>query len=302
MANRAVTLYLRIKTADGKKPFCKPVYLAKGRLKPLYAFVDGEPEHRPEGVYYMRFGADSGKQPMVPLGTDPYLALDKVAEKERWLRDRERGVVTPTSDNPKQESRKTFDSAVEQYFTNLDSQGKDRKTIRAYRVALKEFRQSCSKQFLDEIGKQDLLDYMGWLRIQPPKLRKDGKPRKARRSGDPNRTYFNKVNDVVIFLSAQGIHRLLKKCEYPKFAEKPVVFYDSAQVGSPYSVLRAAVELSTPIRASTLGSFGMSVSRSVSAQILTMPSPPRVTAFSAATFCRRRCPHHAKLCGSVTTH
>jgi hypothetical protein len=95
MANRAVTLYLRIKTPEGKKPYCKPVFLAKGRLKPLYAFVDGEPEHRPEGVYYMRFGADSGKQQMVPLGNDPYLALDKVAEKERWLRDRERGMVTP---------------------------------------------------------------------------------------------------------------------------------------------------------------------------------------------------------------
>jgi hypothetical protein len=70
MANLTVTLYIRIKTEDGKKPFCKPVYLAKGRLKPLYAIVNGEPEYRPEGVYYMRFGADSGK-PMVPLGTDP---------------------------------------------------------------------------------------------------------------------------------------------------------------------------------------------------------------------------------------
>lgn len=224
MANLTVTLYIRIKTEDGKKPFCKPVYLAKGRLKPLYAIVNGEPEYRPEGVYYMRFGADSGKQPMVPLGTDPYLALDKVAEQERWLRDRDRGIVISIPDSPKPEnSRWTFDSAVQQYFKNLDSQGKDRKTIRAYRVALKEFRQSCSKKFLDEICKQDLLDFMGWLRVQPPKLRKDGKPRKARRSGDPNRTYFNKVNDVVIFLSAQGINRLLKKCEYPKFAEKPTL-------------------------------------------------------------------------------
>ena len=35
MANLTVTLYIRIKTEDGKKPFCKPVYLAKGRLKRL---------------------------------------------------------------------------------------------------------------------------------------------------------------------------------------------------------------------------------------------------------------------------
>ena len=42
MANLTVRLYVRIKTEDGKKPFCKPVYLSKGRLKPLYALVDGQ--------------------------------------------------------------------------------------------------------------------------------------------------------------------------------------------------------------------------------------------------------------------
>jgi len=66
-------------------------------------------------------------------------------------------------------------------------------------------------------------------------LRKDGTPRKPRRSGDPNRTYFNKVNNVVIFLSAHGINRLLKKSEYPKFAEKPVVYYEAEQVKALYA-------------------------------------------------------------------
>jgi integrase len=83
-----------------------------------------------------------------------------------------------------------------------------------------------------------LIDFMGWLRKQPQKLRKDGTPRKQRRSGDPNRTYFNKVNNVVIFLSARGINRLLKKSEYPKFAEKPVVYYDAEQVKALYAAAK----------------------------------------------------------------
>ncbi len=236
MANLTVRLYIRIKTDDGKKPYCDPVYLSKGRLKPLYAFVDGEPQHRPEGIYYMRFGMN-GKQQMVPLGTDPYVALDKLAAQERYLRDRARGIETASPTNVIQPhgGRVKLDAAIEQYFKNLQSQGKDPKTIRAYRVSMNEFRQSCSKVFLDEIGKQDLLDLMGWLRKQPPKLRKDGTPRKRRKSGDPNRTYYNKVNNVVIFLSAHGMKRLLKKSEYPRYAEKPVVFYDSGQVKTLYS-------------------------------------------------------------------
>jgi len=235
MANRTATLYIRI-TKNGRSSFCKPVYLSKGRLKPQYAIVNSEPKHHPEGVYYVRFGKDGGKQQFVLIGKDPYVALDKLAEKQRWLRDRERRVVPQTPINFKSEdSRISIDEGVEQYFKNLQSQGKDRKTIRAYKVAIEEFRQSCTKKFIDDIKKQDLLDFMGWLRGQPPKLRKDGKPRMARRSGDPNRTYFNKVNDVVIFLSAHGINRLLKKSEYPKFAEKPVVYYDADQVKALYA-------------------------------------------------------------------
>jgi hypothetical protein len=55
MANRTATLYIRI-TQNGRNSFCKPVYQSKGRLKPQYAMVDGEPEHHKEGVYYVRFG------------------------------------------------------------------------------------------------------------------------------------------------------------------------------------------------------------------------------------------------------
>jgi integrase len=238
MANRTATLYIRI-TKNGRDSFRKPVYQSKGRLKPQYAMVDGEPEHHKEGVYYLRFGADGGKQPFVLVGKDPYVALDKLEEKKRWLRDRERQVVPSMPVNSKPGTNKlSMDDAVEQYYKNLQSQGKDPKTVRAYKVAVEEFRKSCPKKFLNEIGRQDLIDFMGWLRKQPPKLRKDGTPRKQRSSGDPNRTYFNKVNNVVIFLSAHGINRLLKKSEYPKFAEKPVIYYDAEQVKALYSAAK----------------------------------------------------------------
>lgn len=129
----------------------------------------------------MRFGTGDGKQQMVPLGNDPYVALDKLAAQERYLRDRARGLETtpPMTVIQPQNSRLKVDAAIEQYFKNLQLQGKDPKTIPAYRVAIDEFRESCSKEFLDEVGKQDLLDFMGWLRNQPPKLRKNGTPRKG---------------------------------------------------------------------------------------------------------------------------
>jgi hypothetical protein len=83
MANRTASLYLRITTADGKRRYCKSVYQSKGRLKPQYAMVDGEPEHHKEGVYYLRFGADDGKQHFVLIGKDPYVALDTVEKPKK---------------------------------------------------------------------------------------------------------------------------------------------------------------------------------------------------------------------------
>jgi hypothetical protein len=89
MANRNATLYIRI-TEHGRSAFCKPVYQSKGRLKPQYAMMKVEPEHHKEGVYYVRLGTDGGKQQFVLVGKDPFVALDKLEEKKRWLRDRER--------------------------------------------------------------------------------------------------------------------------------------------------------------------------------------------------------------------
>jgi hypothetical protein len=42
-----------------------------------------------------------------------------------------------------------MDDAVEQYYKNLHSQGKDSKTVRAYKVAIEEFRESCPKKLLN---------------------------------------------------------------------------------------------------------------------------------------------------------
>src|SRR5437870_3438677 len=99
MANRIATLYIRITIANGKKPYCKPGYLSKGRLKPHYAIVHGKPEHHPEGVYYIRFGTDDGRQEFESDGNEPYIALDKLAEKQRRLRDRPRQMACPVPVN-----------------------------------------------------------------------------------------------------------------------------------------------------------------------------------------------------------
>ena len=45
MANKAATLYIHYKKADGKWAYAKPVVKANGRIKPLYVLADGKEKH-----------------------------------------------------------------------------------------------------------------------------------------------------------------------------------------------------------------------------------------------------------------
>jgi integrase len=136
------------------------------------------------------------------------------------------GVAMPQATAKGSEPRITIESAVETYFANLVAQGKDPKTIKTYRVAVEGFVASCAKKYVDEIEKQDLFDYMAWLRKQPlPK----------RKHSNPNRTYNNKLSHTVIFLKAFGKERLLKKSEYPAYEEKTVSAHTDAELTTLHS-------------------------------------------------------------------
>ena len=115
--------------------------------------------------------------------------------------------------------------AVQKYFDNLAAMGKDPKTIRTYRAAVNGFVTSYKKLYIEDYERQNLIDYMGWLRKQPQKERKHA---------NPNRTYFNKVSHVAIFLKACGVPPGLKASEYPQYHEKQVVAHTDEELAMLY--------------------------------------------------------------------
>jgi len=123
--HRTVTLQIRIK---GK--FSQPTYAdAKcTRLRPQ------------EGSYYVLY---AGRR--TPVGSDPLLALDALAAKEKWVRDAERGVVAYTAPVKAKDERLAFDDASKIYLTTGKAAEKDwrKHTLQCYTLALKLFRESC---------------------------------------------------------------------------------------------------------------------------------------------------------------
>ena len=115
--------------------------------------------------------------------------------------------------------------ASERYFTNLEARGLDAKSIRAYRTGVDPFVQTCKKACVEDVTRQDMIDFMGWLRKQPLPIR---------RNSNPERTYSNKVGYVAIFLKEFGVSRLLKKKEYPRYHKKKVVAHPEDELSLLY--------------------------------------------------------------------
>jgi hypothetical protein len=169
--HRTVTLQIRIK---GK--FSQPAYadIKCTRLRPQ------------EGSYYL---LHAGRR--TPVGSDPLLALDALAAKEKWVRDVERGVVAYTAPVNAKDEQLTLDDAIKIYLTTGKAAEKDwrKHTRQCYTLALKLFRESGQKIYLHEIDGDDLRQFKVFLRQQ--------------KKIDP-RTVWNHFNNVVGFLNTYG--------------------------------------------------------------------------------------------------
>jgi len=222
MANQKVTLYIRI-IHEGKRVHCKPVYVAKNRLKPLHAEGKG---HHPEGEYYLRY---AGKWEMV--GNDPYVALDRLNERQTELRHgsegrQQSGLIAPAapvesiSEIPAAAMpiRVTLEAAIHDYLTVGKAAEKDwrKHTLRCYALGLRLFRESCKKTFLDEISGGDLRQFRVFLRTVKTSVGKKIEPR----------TIYNHFLNVVSFLNTFGRNELVPQSEWPVYETKKVVSYD----------------------------------------------------------------------------
>lgn len=217
MADLKVTPYIRI-IHEGKRVQCKPPHADKNqtRLKPLQTEGKG---HHPEGEYYLRYASK-----WEAVGNDPYVALDRLNQRKEKLRRRARlSPAAAAADSvaesiPQGPSRVTVEAAVHDYLTVGKAAEKDwrKHTLQCYTLALKLFRQSCKKTFLDEICGGDLRTFKVFLRAQKTSTGKK----------IDKRTVYNHFLNTVSFVNTYGRRELIPQSEWPTFEEKKVVAYD----------------------------------------------------------------------------
>lgn len=219
MKNPVVRLKIRVHMPDGYRPFLDPVFAGNGKLKPLYAIVNGHIEHHPEGVYFLRY-LKNEKRVWEAVGEDPQYALIAKIKKEKLLEAKAAGVAVKEDDAEAAAKKITVSKATGEYLDEIKAH-KSRKTFLAYSLTIKLFRHSCAKEQMQELDRKDVLAFMAHLRSE----------------GNSPRTVANRVTYLRSFLLNQGVEWPLSKADRPRYAEKIVSAYS---VGELQGLMAAA--------------------------------------------------------------
>jgi integrase/recombinase XerD len=207
--NRECNVTKRVRTDAGLR-YCPVVLSPNGRIKPDTVLVNGFPERHPEGSYYLEW-YEGAKRRRISVGKDAADATARRLRKEAELNAKNNRVpVTPESRN----GRRLVSAAIANYLedTKLSRKGK---TYAAYDLTLRYFAESCSKIYVDEIERKDLLKFAAFLREE-----KEQAPR----------TVYNKFENVMTFLKAQGVRGLVGKNDWPRFVEEEPEVYEKEEL------------------------------------------------------------------------
>ncbi len=214
MANREVNLTKRVQTPHGWR-YCRVVLSANGRVKPDVVVVNGKEERHQEGAYYLEW-REGSKRVRLSVGKDPADAGARRQRKEAELNALNNGVtVAPDGQN----GHRSLAAAVTDFLDETKLTKKP-KTHSAYSTALSYFLESCPKLHVEDVDRKDLLKFSAYLRDE-----KDQAPRSV----------YNKFENVMTFLKAQGIRGLAGKNDWPRFVQEEPEVYEKDELDTLFA-------------------------------------------------------------------
>jgi hypothetical protein len=105
------------------------------------------------------------------------------------------------------------------------------KTLAAYTTALNYFTESCPKLYLHDIERVDLLKFCAFLRDQKKQA---------------PRSVYNKFENLMTFLKANGIRGLVGKNDWPRYTEEEPEMYEQTELDSLFKACDSEEGLWSP--------------------------------------------------------
>jgi len=221
--SKEVNLTKRVQTSKGLR-YCPVVLSPNGRVKPDLVTVNGHPERHSEGAYYLEW-RENGRRIRLSVGKDPQDAAARRLRKGAELNALNQGVtVVPENGDS---GHRSVATAVAKFLEETELTKKP-KTLSAYTTALNYFTESCPKLYLQDIERADLLKFCAFLR---------DKKKQAPRS------VYNKFENVMTFLKANGIRGLVGKNDWPRYTEEEPEMYEPEELDKLFKACDAEERL-----------------------------------------------------------
>jgi integrase len=220
MANKKVTLVLRCKRDKGWR--YHPAVVGKnGRVRPLYAKVDGKAEHHPEGHYEGRYYEGSKVRYLPNLGTDAAVALAACEKFALTLVARESANVAGAK-IVEEPGRVNLRKAKDR-FIQVKEDSDSMVAAATYSYSVDEFLKVVGeKRFADEILPDDVLRFQ----------------REMRKQGYSPRTIYNRDRQAVAFLRFCGLTKDKLPAPAPRYEKTMPREYTQDELDSFFGSLQ----------------------------------------------------------------
>jgi integrase/recombinase XerD len=197
-----------------KLRYCEAYLGPDGKPRKDVVRVGDEVERHPEGTYYLSF-YQGAKRIREAVGRDVDLAWRAKLQKEAELRAAAHGVklADPTPQG------QTVKEAVADYLSEI-AMNKKPTSVAAYTKSLAYFQESCSKRYVSEVDRQDMLKFSSWCR-DVKKL--------------SPRSCSNRFSNVISFLKQAGRKEIVKASDWPVYVEEQPEIYDQKDLDALFA-------------------------------------------------------------------
>lgn len=162
MANRTATIWMSA-TVAGKWGRFKPVVGKNNKMRPGVCLVNGQEYHDPAGVYYVGY-YQGGKQRWEKVGPNPQDAVYAQERREMYLQADNAGLVVV---DPAANNKLSLAAAVDGYLKEIEKDivrgKKSQATLQLFTKTLAEFQAGCRRVYVQDITREDMIDYQDAL-------------------------------------------------------------------------------------------------------------------------------------------
>jgi integrase/recombinase XerD len=219
-----VTLLKQIKI-DGKWRHARALFDSKGRVRRDHVRVNGADESHPEGSYFIEWW-DQGKRHFEPAGAEAQDAADKARIKRAELAAMRSGIIAPPPIVEPVQQQTTLKGALDHYIEYVRYH-RSLRTYRTYRPILESFKTFCQKTHVEEVERQDLLDFATHFM----------------KRGQKGKSIYNKLVVLSQVMKQHGKAKLLKAADWPSFVETVRPIYEDVELTKLFNACTPSEEI-----------------------------------------------------------